>query len=181
MPFVNLKITNGSIQSDLFFRSHGCQGIATQTKNILTVFENVEKGIRKRLERFNNRRYLFLPSSYDGAKEIEVFQSKELQFVADILVLRYTEEKSEGVYEFLTHKYTGVGNNNEVIVLDKWFASNSSFLNGNNLYPDKISDMQGRTLRLATFTYLPYSFIGRCSASKPKEYHSVLVTCLKFR
>lgn len=161
IPLVNLKISNKSIPTDLFFRYFDCQGIVIQTKNCLEVFENVEKEIRKHMERYNNRRYLFLPSSCEEIKENDVFQSKELHFVADLLVMSYSKEKYEEQYEFLTHKYVGVKNNSEVIVLDKWFANNNSFLKGNNLYPDKISDMQGRTLRLATFTYLPYSFIGR--------------------
>lgn len=160
VTFVHLLVNDNKIPVDLFFRRHGCQGFIIQTKNALEVFENLEYQMRHNSERFNNRRYLFLPSSFGENREIEVFKSKDLYFVTDILVLSNKEENSEVVYQFLTHKYVGKENHSEIIVLDEWFSNNGSFLKGNNLYPDKISNLQGRTIRIATFTYLPLTYVG---------------------
>lgn len=160
ITFVHLLIANNSIPADHFFRRHGCQGFVIQSKHALEIFENLEYEIRRNSEMFNSRRYLFLPSSYGGNSEIEVFRSKALYFVADVVVVSYRKKSSEVVYQFLTHKYVGKENNSEIIVLDKWFSKNESFLNGRNLYPDKINNLQGRPIRLATFTYLPYTYVG---------------------
>ncbi|KAK9702662.1 hypothetical protein QE152_g29799 [Popillia japonica] len=97
------------------------------------------------MERFNFRKYLFIPE--EGATEdvTEVFHSEAIQFVAD--------------RNILTHKYSGVEDHNNIIVLDKWYSVNRSFEFGRNLYPNKLLNQFGRTLRLGTIDYVPYSII----------------------
>ncbi|PSN35958.1 Ionotropic receptor 41a1 [Blattella germanica] len=56
--------------------------------------------------------------------------------------------------ELLTHKFVGRNPFSE-IVLDVWI--NDSFLNYNDLFPDKISNLKGKHLKCSSMPYIPYT------------------------
>lgn len=60
-------------------------------------------------------------------------------------------------FELLTHRY--VGNAPEaldLLHLDTYYQGNRSFSGGNPLFPNKLSDLMGKTYRLASFYLLPW-------------------------
>ncbi|XP_065072674.1 uncharacterized protein LOC135697028 [Ochlerotatus camptorhynchus] len=60
-------------------------------------------------------------------------------------------------FELLTHRY--VGNPPEALELlhlDTYYPGNRSFLEGNSLFPNKLTDLMGKTYRLASFYLLPW-------------------------
>lgn len=168
---VNLYDTN--VPESLIFRSYGCQGIVVLHENPLAVFENLEKQIRlQKIERFNNRRYLFLPMENQMEDVLKVFSSECTQYVADILAIKLSSSDDlkanisanykESIFDLYTHKFVGrEGRVNEMIWLDRWFATNQSFLMQSNLYPNKLKDQRGKSFKIICFTYKPYSIIGK--------------------
>ncbi|GLV36133.1 hypothetical protein CBL_08626 [Carabus blaptoides fortunei] len=97
-----------------------------------------------------------------------------LHFVPDVLVVAFeidlnvTEQQCLSIFyacsvtfRFITHRFVGISGNDDIIVLDYWFSNNMSFMMHNNLYPDKISNMEGRVFKMATFTYKPYAIVSK--------------------
>lgn len=77
------------------------------------------------------------------------FESKGFYNVADLLFV----EKTNGVFRLFTRDLIGNGE----ITLDSWDGMEKNFSIGNNLYPDKLSQQNGKDLKMTTFTYKPYS------------------------
>lgn len=175
VAFVRINVAEDcTISSDIVFRDHGCQDIIIETECPREVLENFEELIRKHKERFTFRRFLVVGNG--NVKQFQkFFTSDSLRFISDLLFVfpMFTTREKEikktitklgdiVSYELWTHKFTGAGNDyRNPEMLDVWFSENSSFLYNNFLYPDKIYDQMGKTLRVAAFTYLPYSIIGK--------------------
>jgi hypothetical protein len=157
VPAVRIKMTAGKIDYDLIFNYNGCQSVVVYVADPVEVFVEFEHQIRHHLERFNTRRFLIVPRTLDEDFDKRFFALKELNFVSDLLVVLPREE----VFELKTHRYVGVSDNNQPVLLDRWFPENQSFAFGSDLYPDKLTNQFGRALRMATFTYEPYSVIGK--------------------
>lgn len=174
-PFVTFKLNKSIIKEELVFNNFGCQGIVISTENPVKVFENLENVMRLNHERFNIRRYLFLPVYSFGSAVSDVFNSNALNNVADLLIIEtnnnlvnvqdtaFKNHYKNKLFYLFTHKYVGNVNSNEKILLDIWFAKNLSFMYFNNLFPDKLTNQMGRQLRIATFTYKPYAIPGKCT------------------
>ena len=65
---------------------------------------------------------------------------------------------SETLIEFVTHKFVGK-NGTEEILLDVWSNNLTDRLWLDNLYKDKLIDMEGKELTIATVDYVPYVVI----------------------
>ncbi|KRT81138.1 hypothetical protein AMK59_5439 [Oryctes borbonicus] len=164
LPYVNIKLSSDEIPHHLVFRSFGCQGILIVGENSTVIFENLEMGMKLGDERFNFRRYLFLPTEDHPENGLKVFKSKAVEFVADILAIVFNKTQrstSKGsVFDLYTHKFVGRNKNSEdVIFLDRWYSTNKTFLQNSNLYPNKLKDWQGRSCGIICFTYKPYCII----------------------
>lgn len=165
LPVVNLKIDDyfgDVLNQSLHF---GCENILVQSSNLENNVKTVENLIKLSVGRFNKRKYLLLADErLSDNKQESLF--KFLHFVPDVLLVM-PENMSEIIdglceinFSLHTNKYVGLDGNDDVIKLDTWFSKNESFLFDGNLYPDKISDMQGRVLKMATFNYKPYAVVG---------------------
>ncbi|XP_037899377.1 uncharacterized protein LOC119643940, partial [Glossina fuscipes] len=60
-------------------------------------------------------------------------------------------------FELWTQKYVGTVGNLDAKHLDTYLASERTFLKNTDLYPDKLTKLHGRTLRMGSHTYLPYA------------------------
>lgn len=179
VPIVNIEYSTANRQEYLEHvmstLHYGCQNIIIQVDEPATVINDFEQQIKLQVQRFNDRRYLVLP--FDNSVEIDDLPSiPVLQFVPDVLVvvpeidlMNVTKQCSSiscaycecnVTFRFITHRFVGTNRNDDVIVLDYWYSSNMSFSMNNNLYPDKITDMQGKVFKMATFNYKPYSIVG---------------------
>ncbi|RZB40638.1 hypothetical protein BDFB_004034, partial [Asbolus verrucosus] len=105
---------------------------------------------------FNGRKYVIIQEDVSN-----IFTSEELDHICNLLVIVPTNCFEKESYDLMTHLYRHKSRSREPEILDKWFSDNSSFLYGNNLFPDKLSDQNGRQLRIGTFTYEPYSIAGQ--------------------
>lgn len=176
IPIVNLKVNGDQFDYDAFGKSFGCTGFVLRTNEVCKVFKKIETMVKHSNNRFNTRKYLILPPSEDGYDYNEqiqcMYQLGEIDYVNNILIVtsktsiieddsyKFLEFSNEISFDLHTHKYVGK-HHNDTILLDRWFAINQTFLYNNNLYLDKLSDQEGRSLRMATFTYPPYSIPGR--------------------
>lgn len=126
----------------------------------------MEKEMRLHVDRFNRRRYLILWRKGEEESMGDFF-GKRLDYVADLLVVvleealakkgRILGSESEGIYGLYTHRYVGAKDCNAPVFIQKWVSNSSDFSYLENLYPNKLNNQMGRKLRIATFTYLPYS------------------------
>ncbi|XP_030764855.1 glutamate receptor 3-like [Sitophilus oryzae] len=121
----------------------------------------------------------------------QIFETKEIFYVPNLIIINqltslYNQHKEKGIsvkqkntnFKIKTHKYTGCCNNNEIVFLDQWFSKNSSFLYGVNLFPNKLTDQKGRSVRAAVFTYEPYTIVD--SNNSYRYMGSEMVTLLVF-
>lgn len=166
IPCVRIIVNNNFLDYSLIFNYFGCQSIIIYANNVTSLFVNFETEIRQRMERFNNRKYLIVPRNPLQDFEKKFFELNELYFITDLLLVLPTKlknvNKTESIgFDLKTHRYVGSSDHNKPILVDKWFAHNQSFLFNENLYPDKIHNQHGRQLKMATFTYEPYSVIGK--------------------
>lgn len=170
VSLVVVDVTGNTLDSNLVFQEYGCQGFIIQSKDPVKIFNQLEYDMKFQKDRFNMRKYLILITdrSYNYTP---VFDSVYLQYVSDFLLIYPQQNKklcksSLGVncenqdYALLTHKYVGKEQNESPVLLDLWFSTNQSFLYNTLLYPNKITNQEGRILRTAFFTYEPYSITG---------------------
>lgn len=158
LPVINVEIQNNNIRPEIFFHYFGCQGIVVKTKKPVSFYKTFEKEIKLRKERFNERRFLFLPGNDMEENITDIFYSDEIMYVADLDII---EENTNGSsFLIWTHSYVGHDIKHKIL-LDVWFSNNQTFLYNRDLYPDKLKDQMSRNLRMATFTYEPYSIIGK--------------------
>ncbi|KAF5307156.1 hypothetical protein FQR65_LT00672 [Abscondita terminalis] len=171
IPAVNIRIKDNEFEEKLIFRSYGCQAILIVHQNSSIVFQQLEHQMKAHNDRFNSKRYLIVADSMD------IFHLPELEFIVNFLVILPVisiEEEcillndlcwEHGIFELVTHTYTGAMNNSLPVTLDLWSTQNKSFIYGNNLYPNKLLNQQGRKLKCATINYKPYSVIEKDSPS----------------
>ncbi|XP_031345035.1 glutamate receptor isoform X2 [Photinus pyralis] len=152
IPIVNIHPINAEVNDSIAYHGHGCQDIVIDHDDPLKVFESFEFNLRLHKARFNFRRYLI------PAGDMSIFNSTNLEYVVNLLVI-VPDDTESNCFKLVTHQYVGQSGNNDPRILDYWFGHNQSFLHGNDLFPDKLRNQQGRTLRCATFNYKPYSII----------------------
>nr|AXF48852.1 ionotropic receptor IR21 [Lobesia botrana] len=111
--------------------------------------------------RRSDKKLIFLPieeEHYDSSTLIDILSLKETSFVANILLL--AAGKSSGdckSYDIITHTF--VGPNDEIfkpLYLDNWDSCTGNFEKGVNLFPHDMSNLYGKTVKVAAFTYKPY-------------------------
>lgn len=174
VSLVVVDVTGNKFDSNLVFQEYGCQGFIIQSKHPVQIFNQLEYDMKFQKDRFNLRKYLILvrDMSYNST---QVFHSEYLQYVSDFLMIyprqstnstNLSTKPSWGLrckneeYALLTHNYVGKEQNASLVLLDFWFSANQSFLVNTPLYPNKIRNQEKRVLRIAHFTYEPYSIAG---------------------
>ncbi|KAF7286800.1 hypothetical protein GWI33_004205 [Rhynchophorus ferrugineus] len=162
----------------VMFNNFGCQDFIIKSSHPLLVFRYIENEIKLHSERFNKRKYVFLQGDINKQNIMDIFEMKEIEYVADLVVIsRYMDapvypnilDKSYIIYDIWTHKYTGDSTNREVLHLNKWFSWNRTFLCQKDIFPDKLRDQEGRIIHVAVFPYEPYVVIER---SKLRPYNT---------
>ncbi|XP_017772525.1 PREDICTED: uncharacterized protein LOC108559690 [Nicrophorus vespilloides] len=81
-------------------------------------------------------------------------------------------DEADIVFNFFTHRYGGF-NGSDLMHLDSWSSLSGRFEHNLDLFPNKVEDQNGRILRAAAFTYIPYSNLDNGLGSEmqlAKEY-----------
>lgn len=82
--------------------------------------------------------------------------------VPNILIISENLEnrKKQGVtYDVITHRFVGSKLEDQMQLIDTFYTRNATFHLNNNLFPDKLNDLQKRVLRVAMFNYKPYTIL----------------------
>ncbi|XP_055694767.1 uncharacterized protein LOC129796671 [Lutzomyia longipalpis] len=91
----------------------------------------------------------------------QILSHRTLEDVPNVLLVipstRDDDENDGESFDLVTSSFAGRFNNTHPIVLDHFGAAN--FARNTNLFPDKLSNLQRRNLRLALFNYKPYTTV----------------------
>ncbi|KPI97856.1 Glutamate receptor delta-2 subunit [Papilio xuthus] len=92
---------------------------------------------------------------------------KETTFIPNVLIVAPSTNQSCESYDLITHKYIGLSNHNEPLYLDLWSSCTKQFTKNNNLFPHDMSNMHGKVVKVACFTYKPYVLLDLNSTLVP--------------
>ncbi|XP_050515858.1 glutamate receptor ionotropic, delta-2-like [Diabrotica virgifera virgifera] len=184
IPVINIKVSKDSINPHLFLHYFGCKAVLIKTNNPVTVFEQFENEIRTSIERFNERKFLIAPGLHINENITNIFLSHSIRYVVDFVAITLADyswnnnsfiSKHIERYNLWTHKYVGFDYSQKEL-LDTWYSVNRSFVHNSNLYEYKLKNQMGRTLRMATFQYEPYSIPGETiNDHKGSELYSMII------
>lgn len=169
VPIMRFNDSDPSSMSSYIMQSFdiGCSDFIIMMDTPSDFLSIYDENIHETNQRRPYRKIIFLPTSDDEEmrKElISITQESALSFLPDLLLVlpacdSLPNESNCTKYDLGTHKFVGVSGNNDLVILDSWNGDDNTFEKNANLFPDKISNMQGRKLNVATFTYKPYSIL----------------------
>ncbi|KAF7286801.1 hypothetical protein GWI33_004206 [Rhynchophorus ferrugineus] len=155
------------------FRNYGCQAFILGVSKPADTFSKIEQYIKYQNETLTDRKYIVVDTPGTNQQALSIFQTREIDFVCDILIIsseiskRWSNNGKLGIlgqsseeYTLRTHQFVGL-HRNKVVLLDRWFSSNRSFEIGANLFPDKLYNQQGRQTKIGFFHYEPYILLRR--------------------
>ncbi|XP_075168532.1 ionotropic receptor 41a [Haematobia irritans] len=137
-------------------KSH-CESFVVFEKEILPFIESFENASRYSVWRSKRNHFLFATSDQKQEKQFQ-----EHMFFQDqphILVI-FAQRSSTNFFELKTNKFKGPKRDaSKLILLDRFYGNNGTFQSNANLYPDKLSNLEGREVIVAGFDYHPYFVI----------------------
>ncbi|CAH2107304.1 unnamed protein product [Euphydryas editha] len=165
--FMSLYANNSDDLSYLMLNASemGCSDYIVQLsepKIFITAFEKV---VHMGNVRRSDRKIVMLPTINENLvsvnskeKLLNVLSMKETSFIANVLLILPSDSHSEcEIYDLITHKFVGPGeDSNEPVYLDKWNSCTSKFDKNVNLFPYDMSNLYGKVVKVAAFTYKPY-------------------------
>ncbi|CAD7014181.1 unnamed protein product [Ceratitis capitata] len=134
-------------------KSH-CQSFIAFQLDIPIFIDAIINASRYSIWRSANNKFLFVYNEGDLSEEH--FQHRFFEDQSSILLV----ERSIGnpaLFDLKTNKFVGsrADNPKQLYPLDRFNAESNTFQYGNDLFPDKLSDLQGREVILAAFDYRP--------------------------
>lgn len=140
----------------------GCSDFIVQMsepENFMAAFETVNHlgDIRR-----SDKKLIFLPlqdETFDVSVLMNILTLKMTGFVANILLVLPSAKCLEycNYYDLVTHNFVGPDAEvNHPLYLDRWDFGSERFDKGVNLFPHDMSNMNGKTVKVAAFTYKPY-------------------------
>ncbi|XP_068084386.1 uncharacterized protein [Anabrus simplex] len=115
---------------------------------LLTILAEISRrGIQRA-----NRRYIILPVGTELSSS--VLEMREMAYMPDLIEASVLPD---GGIVVATHRYVGVTSWKDRVELDVWRYG--AWERGADLYPDKLSNLQGRRFLFSTFNYLPYAVV----------------------
>lgn len=106
MPTIIFSVNDAEIDPETVFNNFGCQGFVVNVENPRSMFENIEKNIRMTMERYNNRRYLFVSVDNSVENGLDVFESEAAEYVADmdVIIKRNSSEDDQENFDIISHR-----------------------------------------------------------------------------
>ncbi|XP_014254794.1 uncharacterized protein LOC106669670 isoform X4 [Cimex lectularius] len=135
---------------------YNCQGYIVQTSSPEEFLNKWELTQSNHLRR-HNPKMLFLPWD-DRAYSDVLFNSEVANFLSDLLAIQVLENgptPDDIIFEIVTNNFyeaIDTPDHEASIVLGVWPLNLTS-----NWFPDKISDLKGKTIKYATLQYPPYA------------------------
>lgn len=142
-------------------------------QNFMTAFERV---VHTGKVRRSDRKIIFLPydEEYNEAYDIDlpslVFSMKGSTYVANMLMIVNVVRNNSDCksYDLITHQFVGPDEQTHLPkYLDRWDSCSQEFENHASLFPYDMTNLYGKTLKVACFTYKPYSLLDIDPAIEP--------------
>ncbi|XP_055847718.1 uncharacterized protein LOC129913189 [Episyrphus balteatus] len=160
-------LTNQSNFNELMLQQVdlGIQGYISILPSVVEFLQARSYATEHSVLRLKDKFYLFL--SEDDASPKDVLAQEILKLYPHHLLV--SARKCPDLLELWTQKYVGIEDNFDAVYLDTYFVENRSFARNVDLYPNKLVNMLGRTMAVASVTYFPYviSYFG------PENYGDV--------
>lgn len=151
--------------SDYIVRMQDPQKFMTAFETVVHI-GNIRRSDRKIIivpydEQYNEKNDVSLPSM--------VFSMKESSFVANMLMIINRKSDSDcRSFDLITHKFVGVEEDSHIpVYIDRWDSCTQEFENNANLFPHDMTNLWGKTLKIACFTYKPYVLLDIDPAIEP--------------
>nr|QKN21277.1 ionotropic receptor [Bactrocera dorsalis] len=134
-------------------KSH-CQNFIAFQLDIPTFIDAVINASRFSIWRSSNNKFLFVYNKDD--LQDELFEHRFFEDQSGILLIERSIT-DPSIFDLKTNKFVGprAENPKQLYLLDRFNAESNTFLHGNDLFPDKLSNLQGREVILAAFDYRP--------------------------
>ncbi|CAH1644342.1 unnamed protein product [Spodoptera littoralis] len=142
-------------------------------QNFMTAFERV---VHIGNVRRSDRKVIILPynEEYNDINDENlpslIFSMKGSEYLANMLmVINHNSSNSDcKEFDLITHQYVGPDDvSNLPKYLDRWDSCSQQFENNANLFPHDMTNLFGKTLRVACFTYKPYALLDIDTAIEP--------------
>ncbi|XP_045446411.1 probable glutamate receptor [Melitaea cinxia] len=160
----------------------GCSDYIVQLEEPKIFMTAFEKVIHMGNVRRSDRKIIILPkinenvvNTNDKEKLLNILSMEETGFVANVLLIVPSDENSEcKTYDLITHKFVGPGNDSkEPLYLDKWNSCRSKFHKNVNLFPHDMSNLYGKVVKVAAFTYTPYVLLDLDTNIVPQGHDGI--------
>ncbi|XP_065072646.1 uncharacterized protein LOC135697019 [Ochlerotatus camptorhynchus] len=134
---------------------NGCQSfIVTQAAS--SVFLDRFNYLHDRtIQRFSSKKIIFLVDSQSNHTAIDQLVQHDAIHDIPRLLLLFPIDPDR--IELITNRFSSRDHFQELMILDSFVPSQGTFLQGNDLFPDKLLNLEGRFVRLAIFNYHPYT------------------------
>jgi hypothetical protein len=171
---VSPNVTNHLAEQLLELSEMGCSDYVVRLRkprDFMIAFEkvNLMGNIRR-----SDRKVILLPFNDDNQTRTEllnVLTLKETSFVANLLlILPKISDDDCLVYDLVTHKYVGPDkDSSSPFFMDQWDSCKSPFQDNVNLFPHDMTNLFGKTFKVACFTYKPYALLDIDSDIEPLQ------------
>nr|WCF43335.1 ionotropic receptor IR41a [Spodoptera frugiperda]WCF43350.1 chemosensory receptor IR41a [Spodoptera frugiperda] len=142
-------------------------------QNFMTAFERV---VHIGNVRRSDRKVIILPYNEEYNENSDenlpslIFSMKGSEYLANMLMVvnRNSNNSDCKAFDLVTHQFVGPDDmSNLPIYLDRWDSCTQQFENDANLFPQDMTNLYGKTVKVACFTYKPYVLLDIDTAIEP--------------
>lgn len=154
--FVWLKYENETNVNDLVRMGidSGCQAFISTPESISKFFDAFDNVRFTAKNRYHLMHVVVLSTPKDKIQTI--LAHPVVQDLPNILIIVPSNDPPSS-FNLITSQYVGRFNNSAARYLDSFDANKGTFANNASLFPDKFANLQGLSIRLAIFNYIPYA------------------------
>ncbi|KAJ8732773.1 hypothetical protein PYW07_015372 [Mythimna separata] len=158
----------------------GCSDYIVRMQEPQRFMEAFETVVHKGNVRRSDRKIIFLPYDEEYNEEYDVdlpslvFSMKGSAYVPNILMIENNNNNVSNVseckiFDLITHQFVGPDEESHIPkYLDRWDSCSQEFENRANLFPNDMTNLYGKTLKVSCFTYKPYVLLDVDTAIEPK-------------
>lgn len=132
----------------------GCQAFITTRASILKFFDAFDNVRFTAENRYHLMHVFVLSTPTDRIQTI--LSHPVVKDLPNILIVVPSDDRP-GSFDLITSQYVGRFNNSAAQYLDSFDASKGTFIHNASLFPDKLANLQGLSIRVALFNYIPYA------------------------
>ncbi|XP_064292074.1 uncharacterized protein LOC128670992 [Plodia interpunctella] len=173
--YISVSNKNENLTKQILEASEkGCSDYIVRLKSPEIFIEYFEEVNHLGNTRRSDRKIVILPFQEDKShadKLLNILSLNQTSFVANLLMIIPSHnvlDKHCQTFDLVTHKY--VGANDEIsqpVYIDQWRSCTQKFRDNINLFPHDMSNLYGKTVKVAAFSYEPYIILDIDEAIEP--------------